>query len=86
MAYNRGSTLYEQQYLTPGQFLINSKGVITILQEDGNCVMYKEGNVLWATGTNGKNGVKFIMQTDGNVVLYDPNGHAVWASNSNGKG
>ena len=74
MSNNRGTTLYEQQYLTTGQFLINSKGVMAILQEDGNFVMYRHEKALWATGTNGKNGVKLIMQTDGNVVLYDPHG------------
>lgn len=59
---------------------------MAILQEDGNFVLYKEGKALWATGTNGKNGVNLIMQTDGNVVLYDPKGKAIWASDSFGKG
>ena len=69
--------------------LISPNGVYkAVTQGDGNFVVYKSGQAIWASGTNGKGTgpYKTIMQTDGNLVLYDSNGVATWDSGSNNKG
>ena len=43
------------------------------LQRDGNLVLYRNGQPLWATGSEGQGATKFLMQQDGNVVLYQGN-------------
>jgi len=57
------------------------------LQGDGNLVLraWPAKTVLWASGTNGKGGVRLVVQHDGNVVLYATD-HPVWTSNTVGKG
>ena len=42
-------------------------------QRDGNLVLYRNGQPLWATGSEGQGATKFLMQQDGNVVLYQGN-------------
>ena len=69
--------------------LISPNGVYkAVTQGDGNFVVYKSGQAIWASGTSGKGTgpYKTIMQTDGNLVLYDSNGVATWDSGSNNKG
>jgi hypothetical protein len=52
-------------------------------QSDGNLVlMNKSGQVLWATGTEGR-GEILSMQSDGNLVIYG-GGKALWATNTGG--
>jgi hypothetical protein len=52
-------------------------------QSDGNLVlMNKSGQVLWATGTEGR-GEILSMQSDGNLVIYG-GGRALWATNTGG--
>ncbi|GAB3282077.1 hypothetical protein [Kineosporia babensis] len=63
------------------------------MQTDGNLVIYHrwvkdngKPRVLWATGTNGKGGVKVRFQKDGNFVIYKKDGKtAVWASKTANK-
>jgi hypothetical protein len=55
-----------------------------IMQGDGNLVLYKNGQPLWGSGTNGKGGDRVIMQEDGNLVIYKSDGNPVWASNTPG--
>ena len=55
-----------------------------VLQNDGNLVLYFEGNgALWATSTSGA-GHTLTMQSDGNLVLYDAASKAVWSSKTYG--
>ena len=56
------------------------------LQDDGNLVLYGPTKVLWATGTDGKNGDRLVVQSDGNMVLYSTSGKPLWASHSDGRG
>ncbi|MFM7850750.1 MAG: bulb-type lectin domain-containing protein, partial [Flammeovirgaceae bacterium] len=56
------------------------------MQNDGNLVLYKDKNPLWASDTWGKKGARAVVQDDGNFVLYDTNNNPVWASGTNGKG
>ncbi|MEU3283278.1 hypothetical protein [Streptomyces antibioticus] len=53
------------------------------MQSDGNLVLYKSGRPAWATNTVGS-GDCVIFQRDGNLVLYDRDGKAIWASNTDG--
>jgi hypothetical protein len=55
------------------------------MQGDGNLVAYApEGRPIWASGTNGRGGVRVVMQYDGNLVIVAGNGTAVWATGTNG--
>jgi hypothetical protein len=52
-------------------------------QQDGNLVLSNSsGQVLWATGTEGR-GEILSMQSDGNLVIYGA-GRPLWATNTNG--
>jgi hypothetical protein len=52
-------------------------------QSDGNLVLINSsGQVLWATGTEGR-GKKLAIQSDGNIVVYGDSG-ALWATNTSG--
>jgi hypothetical protein len=55
-----------------------------VMQADGNLVLYRDGAAAWATGTNGRSGVKAVMQTDGNFVAYQGT-TALWATGTNGR-
>lgn len=55
-------------------------------QNDGNVVLYKGNQPLWATGTDGKDADRLIMQTDGNLVLYDKAMKPLWYSGTAGNG
>jgi uncharacterized repeat protein (TIGR02059 family) len=64
-----------------------------VIQNDGNLVLYNNGDVAWASGTaeneSGSHGLlatSLLMQSDGNLLLLTDDGEAVWASNTNGDG
>ncbi|WP_234111702.1 bulb-type lectin domain-containing protein [Chryseobacterium sp. R2A-55] len=72
----------------PGGTIMRSmNGVFTLrFQNDGNLVLYKNGNnPIWASQTHGNASKKFRFQDDGNLVIYDAADSAIWASNTNGK-
>jgi hypothetical protein len=52
------------------------------MQGDGNLVLYDLGTgaPIWASGTNGKGGVRADMQPDGNFVVYNAQHQPLWAS------
>ena len=73
------------QQLLAGESLWSCDGRFHLaMQSDGNLVLYQANGPIWATGTNGRGGVKARMQTDGNLVVYTSGGTAIWASNTNG--
>lgn len=69
--------------LSPGEQLTSPNGTYRlVMQADGNLVLYKGGQVLWATGGQGT-GARAVMQADGNFVVY--NGSAAkWSSSTGG--
>lgn len=72
-----GLTLY------PGQSLLTpSQHFRLVLQPDGNLVIYKDGQPIWASSTAGKDVSQLSMQADGNLVIYSKSGTPLWASNS----
>jgi hypothetical protein len=81
-----GFDMYPGETLSPGQWLLSSNGQFQLVyQNDGNLVLYRtsDGNVRWATNTNGTVPGVLIMQTDGNLVLYRGTGGAIWSSGTN---
>jgi hypothetical protein len=75
--------------LSPGQQLLRNQSIRStdgrftlIMQNDGNLVIYKGAQALWATNTWGKPVTRCVMQNDGNLVLYDNNNAPYWASNT----
>lgn len=80
------SSLGVNEALTKGQCISSpDRKYRAAMQHDGNFVVYKMNGtpspeVMWYTGTSGKDAVRAIMQGDGNFVLYNSSGKAVWSS------
>ena len=77
--------------LIPGQPLVlggsfsSLNGQYTFaLQVDGNIVLARNGNPLWASQTNGQGGHVLMLGTDGILRLNAPNGQVVWQTRSSG--
>lgn len=49
-----------------------------ILQGDGNLVLYRDGEALWASNTKGSVPGAAVVQADGNFTIYDLDGSPVW--------
>lgn len=53
---------------------------VTLLQNNGNLVIFSGSNVIWSSrSTRGLNNYCLVIQTDGNVVIY---GGTTWATNT----
>ncbi|MFI0774933.1 hypothetical protein [Streptomyces sp. NPDC021212] len=50
------------------------------MQQDGNLVVYRDGQPVWAAPDALGRGNCATLQTDGNFVLYDRDHNAVWAT------
>ncbi len=81
--------------LLPGQELLanqritaNEGRAFLIMQGDGNFVLYEvhQGKHIpaWASGTNGKGGVKAVMQDNGKLSIYKANGEVIWSAGAEG--
>ncbi len=70
--------------LTADQHIDSARAVL-YMQYDGNLVLYKDNQAVWASGTNGS-GPEAVaeFQGDGNLVVYAGQRRAVWASGSFG--
>ncbi len=63
-----------------GQYgLIMQKG-------DGNLVLYKGGQAIWASQTQGYVGAWLNMQPDGNLVVYSQSNTPLWNTHTGGSG
>lgn len=79
------NTLYRDQRLNPGQFLLSGNGKHRFIQQkDGNLVLYRSGKPVWANNRDGKKGAWTMLQKDGNLVSR-LNGKVIWASGTDGK-
>ncbi len=54
------------------------------MQDDGNLVVYRGTQPVWATGSMGSAGSRTVMQPDGNLVVYDAQNRAQWSSRTGG--
>ena len=52
------------------------------MQTDGNVVLYKGSEHLWASNTNGegKGPYELVMQSDDHLVVYDADSKVIWYS------
>lgn len=85
---NLGDRVSSHRELQEGSYLRSSDGRwTTVIQGDGNLVIYGPRGPIWASNTDGRGVPPFMlaMQSDGNLVIYGRNG-ATWASNTNGRG
>lgn len=73
--FRAGSEIYQNYAWTSG----NGRAIFR-LQEDGNLVLYRDGEAVYQAPNAHPNGFRAIMQDDGNFVLYDANGKALFAS------
>ena len=74
--------LSEGEELQSGQSLLSENGLYTLaVQTDGNIVLEKGEDVLWASGTHGKGTAPYMMtmQKDNHLVLRDADGEVIWA-------
>ena len=84
-------SLLNGEVLAPGEVMRSKNGrYIATMQTDGNFVVYKGNQALWALQSVGVPccvpGRKAIMQTDNNFVIYNANGTPAWATGTNAKG
>jgi hypothetical protein len=79
--------LHPGQSLTTGKTLYSSNGrYFATMQTDGNLVVYRnDGEVIWATWSQGSGAVTANMQADGNFVLYTPDGTPAWSTGTQGR-
>ena len=74
-----GDTLATNQQLTVGQALYSTDGRYgSVMQGDGNFVVYGPGGAGWNTGGSSANHI--VMQGDGNLVSYNAGGAYTWSS------
>jgi len=64
---------------------INPSGV-TYINTSGGDLLFPSDKIYGGESVPTSSGYSFNMQTDGNLVLYDPNGKAIWATNTGGSG
>ncbi|MHC2186154.1 hypothetical protein [Rathayibacter agropyri] len=70
--------------LSAGQQLTSPDGRSrSMMQGDGNFVVYSDGVARWSSLTFGE-GNRLEMQSDGNAVVHGPGGGIRWASNTSG--
>jgi hypothetical protein len=80
--------LKQTERLASGDSLTSKNGRYElVMQKDGNLVLFRvepKRVPLWSTATNVKNGDSCSLQPDGNLVVYNKDGRAIWASDTNG--
>ena len=57
-----------------------------IHQGDGNVVLYKGSDALFATGTDGESSSRLELRTDGNFVLTSTSGDVLFSTDTSGSG
>ncbi|GAA4265820.1 GH25 family lysozyme [Frondihabitans peucedani] len=81
------SSIVANTKMTGGHFLHDSTGLIqTIMQPDGNFVVYVSGKAKFNTRTNGLKGSAITLQSDGNLVLRDTAGKVRWLTKTSKAG
>lgn len=84
-----GSVLALGRYggeMYPGDQMESNNGEFQFeFQTDGNLVLSSyTGQVLWASGTQGRGGMRLMLQQDGNLVLYGEGG-PIWSTHTQGR-
>jgi hypothetical protein len=77
--HNKGDTIYRGTTLQPNDFLLSQNGTYSaVMKANGDFVVYKDSEVLWAVGS--KTGSYFTFQSDGNLVVYTSS-NVAWSPN-----
>jgi len=80
-----GDRLTTFQGLNTGAAITSPDGRFrTVMQPDGNFVLYQGSSPLWASGQ--KAGTWVVSQPDGNLVMYTYDAVPVWGTNTAGNG
>jgi hypothetical protein len=70
-----------------GQSLWSCDGrFVVTMQDDGNLVVYQDGNWLWASWTQGTDAQAAVMQDDGNFLVKDSGWNTLWSADTWGHG
>ena len=78
---HRQDVLRPGDAMRPGDSVWSHEGRFELVyQGDGNLVLYRQGDALWSSGTDGSQAGLVVMQHDGNLVIYDANDHPVWSN------
>ena len=69
-----------------GRMLGNPIGAETVMQEDGNLVIYYKGHPKWASNTSGQGPgpYQLMLLNDGNLIITDGKGTGIWKAHHNG--
>ncbi|MFZ1751225.1 MAG: hypothetical protein WAU01_13570 [Saprospiraceae bacterium] len=79
--------LTSDQVLNRGESITSPNGQYKLtLENDGNLVLYQNGQSAWNSNTNNQSVSKCTFQNDGNLVLYTATNQAKWAVDANGRG
>jgi predicted heme/steroid binding protein len=71
--------------LHPGDEVRSPNGQYRLaFQTDGNLVVYKGSEPLWASNTHGSGADRLVFQADGNLCIYK-GGQCVWATMTQGR-
>lgn len=75
---------------TGGQLLSPNRLYQLVMQDDGNCVLYRLSSnppqPLWSTGSRGS-GCRLSLSSEGRILLSDSSGKSLWqAGSSHGNG
>ena len=59
---------------------ISFNGIALTMQADGDLVVTQNSNIVWSSGTDGKNCTACVakFQSEGNIILLDKNGDPYW--------
>lgn len=79
--FPRGTQICKNMALTSGD-----GGTLLRVQEDGNLVVYVDGQPRWQAPGAWSRGNCLVFQEDGNFVLYDASGSPVWAADTWNRG
>jgi hypothetical protein len=54
--------------------------LLSVIQSDGNLVVYSASGHIWASGTGHGAPGHLVVQDDGNLVFYSKNNQPTWNS------
>lgn len=77
---NGNLAIYRVNRVATWSTTTSGQNAYLILQQDGNLVLYSQGQAIWATGTT--SGHQVVLHDDGQLVMYDVAGQKVWTSSS----
>lgn len=59
-------------------------GDTTVMQEDGNLVIYGPGGAIWSSGSHGNPGAWLSLDDHGALIIFDAGGKPIWWNGTGG--